>query len=97
MQSSMDRPVVFSKEFVQVMDKGELVLTVRATEYRGQVRPYVVRCVSRADSVEKQESEQHIVLKDAADLQQWVKSDELSSLYPEFFERVRLCCEGLLQ
>ena len=88
---------MFIKEFVQVMDKGELVLRVRSTEYRGQVRPYIVRCLVRFDSKEKQEHEQHIVLKDANDLQQWVSSDELSTVYPQFFEQVRLCCEGLLQ
>jgi hypothetical protein len=93
----MDHSVTFTKEFVQVMDKGELVVTVRSSEYRGQVRPYIVRCLCRFDSVEKQVNEQYIMLKDAVDLQQWVSSDELSRSYPEFFERVRLCCEALLQ
>ena len=87
----------FELELVQPMVTGELVLTLRATQHRGSVLPYIVRRISRSDSREKQVNEQYTVIKDRGDLLDWISRDELSSTYPEFFERVRSSCEKLMR
>jgi hypothetical protein len=84
-------------ELIQPMKNGELVLRLRGTHYRGAMRPYIVRSVSRSDAREKQVSEQHTVIKDRGDLLDWISRDELSSIYPEFFDRVRTQCEELIR
>lgn len=96
-RSDAMRPDSFELELVQPMRNGELVLKLRGTQYRGAVRPYIVRSLSRSDSREKQVNEQHTVIKDRGDLRDWISRDELSTIYPEFFERVRSSCEELMR
>lgn len=87
----------FEVQLVQPLPTGELVLRLRVTQHRGAVRPYIVRRIAVSNSREKQVNEQHTVIKDRGDLNDWISRDELSSLYPEFFERLRSICEDLMR
>lgn len=92
-----DRAGTLEVQLVQPLATGELVLRLRATQLRGSVRPYIVRRISVSHAREKQENEQHTIIKDRRDLIDWIARDELSTTYPEFFEQLRSCCEELMR
>ena len=78
------------------LKNGVLDFVVDVVVVGGSVRPFIVRKLRLSHARQRIQTEQHVVIKSAEELFDWIAKDEFYSEHPDIFNKLRDACLKVL-
>lgn len=68
---------------------GELNFSIQLIDFKGFVRPFIIRTLKLSGNSQSTKTEQHTLIHSAAELDDWIAQDSYSTHHPESFLQVK--------